>query len=81
LLLRRLRRFAESAADLEAVLAIDPANAKAHFELGILNGGPLGDPEAARDHFERALAAGHPDPATIRRALAELDAGSAANGS
>ena len=73
LLLRRLGRFAESAMQLEELLAIDPGHAKAHFELGILDAGPLGDPRAARDHFERALAAGHPDPAAIRRALSELE--------
>ena len=67
-----MKRFAESAAQLEEVLALDAGNVKAHFELGVLYGGPLADPAAARRHLELALAGGHPDRAAIERLLAGL---------
>jgi arylsulfatase A-like enzyme/predicted Zn-dependent protease len=72
LLLRRLRRFSDAAAQLDRLLAVYPGHAKAHFELGVLYGGSLHDAAAARRHFELALEAGHPDAALVRRLLAEL---------
>ena len=54
------------------MLAIDPHHAKAHFELGLLYGGPLHDPARARRHLELALASGHPRPDEIQKLLAKL---------
>jgi arylsulfatase A-like enzyme/predicted Zn-dependent protease len=72
LLLRRIGRYRDSADQLQRVLEIDGANAAAHYELGVLYGGPLHDPAAARRELELALANGHPDPAAIRRLLDAL---------
>lgn len=74
LLLRRTERYGDSAARLREVLRLAPDHAGAHYELGLLYGGPLGDPAAARRHLEQARAAGHPRPELIARLLRELGA-------
>jgi arylsulfatase A-like enzyme/predicted Zn-dependent protease len=74
LLLRRLRRFADAATQLDQLLTAYPDHPKAHFELGVLYGGPLHDVAASRRHFELAIENGHPDPALVRRLMAELPA-------
>lgn len=72
LLLRRLERFREAADELAEVLALDPDHAGAHYELGVLYGGPLGDPAEARRQLQLALDSGHPQPERVRRLLAAL---------
>jgi tetratricopeptide (TPR) repeat protein len=74
LLLSRERRFREAAAAFEAVLAQVPDHAAAHYELGVLEAGPLGNPAQAREHLRRALEAEPDDPraARIREILNRL---------
>ncbi|MCU0233514.1 MAG: sulfatase-like hydrolase/transferase [Thermoanaerobaculales bacterium] len=79
ILLREATRFSEAAAIQEEVLARAPRHPGAHFELGALYAGPLGQPararphlEAARPHLEAAIAA-DPDHPRARQARAILE--------
>ena len=74
LALRRLGRFAEAEASFLAVLDERPDDAKAHYELGVIYGGPLRRPESAQLHLRASLAAepDHPRAPRIRALLSEL---------
>ena len=65
-------RMAEAERALEQSLAVNPANAKAHYNLGLIaaQAGRMADAEA---HFERALAIDPSDP-DIAQALAQARA-------
>jgi hypothetical protein len=65
-------RIPEAQRAWERSLALNPANAKAHYNLGLIaaQGGRLADAEA---HFERALAIDPTDP-DIAQALAQARA-------
>jgi len=55
MLLRHLTRFDEARVRFERVLVIDPDDPDAHYQLGILTADT--EPEVAREHLERTLAA------------------------
>lgn len=69
----RLERPAESAKQFEKMLALDPDNYQARFNLGAVVKHGLQDPEAARKHFEAVLANPKADPATKAQARQEMD--------
>ena len=54
------------------VLSRNPAHAGAHFELGMLYAGFLGDADQAKTHLEATIAA-DPDHPRARQARAVLD--------
>lgn len=74
LLLRKLGRWTEAVVAFEKVLTRQPSHAKSHYELGVLYGGALSDPQKARRHLEACLAAepDHPRAIEVRRLLAVL---------
>ncbi len=53
MLFRHLGRLGEARGMFESLLAVDPSDADAHYQLGSLLEGS--DPEAAREHYERTL--------------------------
>ena len=59
-LLASMKRYDEAAATYRQVLDQAPDQPDAHYELGLLLSGPLGDTAAGRHHLERALTL-HPD--------------------
>jgi tetratricopeptide (TPR) repeat protein len=75
LALRRLGRFDEAEASFLAILAQRPDDPKAHYELGVLYGGPLADRDSARRHLRASLAADpdHPRAPRVRALLDRLE--------
>lgn len=76
LLMTRLQRFSEARDLFEVVLTHQPQHSRAHFQLGALYGGVLGDDERSRHHLEASLAQVDPKSALageIRRLLAQLN--------
>jgi len=69
LLLRERGRYDEAASVQEQVLLRSPGNAGAHFELGMLWAGFLGDPERARAHLQATIDA---DPNHPRAQQAQI---------
>ncbi len=49
-------RFPEAVGDFQAVLALKPDAAEAHYYIGMVSKYELKDPRAAREHLEKALA-------------------------
>jgi tetratricopeptide (TPR) repeat protein len=72
ILLRKSARFAEAAAVQQEVLARAPNHAGAHFELGELYAGPLGNLELAKVHLQATISA-DPNHPRARQARAILD--------
>ncbi len=72
ILLRKSARYDDAAAVQESVLARAPSHSGAHFELGALYAGPLGNPERAKAHL-RATIAADPSHPRARQARAILD--------
>ncbi len=77
LLLRKSGRFAEAAESQRWVLERAGNHDGAHFELGILYAGPLGDPALARVHLRASLDAApdHPRASQVREILRQLGGG------
>ena len=72
ILLRKSARYAEAAAVQQEVLARAPNHAGAHFELGALYAGPLGNLELAKAHLQATIDA-DPNHPRARQARAILD--------
>ncbi len=74
LLLKKLGRPREAAGAFRAVLEQQRFHAKSHYELGVLLGGVLGDPERAAEHLRSALEVEpeHPRAELVRRLLDQL---------
>ncbi|MFZ5427445.1 MAG: tetratricopeptide repeat protein [Thermodesulfobacteriota bacterium] len=68
----RLERPSESAKKFEEMLAIDPNNYQALFNLGAVVKHGLQDPQTARKHFEAVIANPMADPQTKEQARQEL---------
>ncbi len=68
----RLERPSESAKKFEEMLAVDPANYHAQYNLGAVIKHGLQDPEGARKHFEAVIANPSADPQTKQQAREEL---------
>jgi arylsulfatase A-like enzyme/tetratricopeptide (TPR) repeat protein len=74
ILLRKSARYDEAAAVQQEVLTRNPAHSGAHFELGMLFAGPLGDPAGAKVHLQATIAAdpNHPRARQARTVLDQL---------
>jgi len=72
ILLRQGARYDEAAAIQEKVLTRNPRHGGAHFELGALYAGPLGDIARAKVHLQAAIGA-DPNHPRARQAQAILD--------
>ena len=72
ILLRKSSRYDEAAETQQRVLSRNPGHGGAHFELGVLFAGPLGDPEQAKAHLQAAIGA-DPNHPRARQARAVLD--------
>ena len=70
--LRKSARYDDAAAVQESVLARAPSHSGAHFELGALYAGPLGNPARAKLHLQATIAA-DPSHPRARQARAILD--------
>jgi len=72
ILLRKSARYDEAAAIQEKVLTRNPMHGGAHFELGALYAGPLGNSERAKAHLQAAIGA-DPNHPRARQAQSILD--------
>jgi len=72
ILLRKSARYDEAAAVQQEVLTRAPLHSGAHFELGALYAGPLGNPERAKVHLQATIGA-DPNHPRARQARAILD--------
>jgi len=72
ILLRKSARYDEAAAVQQEVLTRSPMHSGAHFELGVLYAGPLGNTERAKAHLQATIGA-DPDHPRARQARAILD--------
>jgi arylsulfatase A-like enzyme/Tfp pilus assembly protein PilF len=72
ILLRTSARYDEAAAVQQEVLNRNSRHAGAHFELGALFAGPLGDPERAQVHLQATIGA-DPNGPRAQQARAILD--------
>jgi len=72
ILLRTSARYDEAAAAQQEVLNRNSRHAGAHFELGALFAGPLGDPERAKVHLQATIGA-DPNSPRAQQARAILD--------
>ena len=72
ILLRKSARYDEAAAIQEMVLTRNPRHSGAHFELGALYAGPLGNIERAKMHLQATIGA-DPNHPRARQARAILD--------
>jgi len=68
----RLNRHQDAARQLRRVLELDPDNAYAHFNLGVLLTGYLEEPEKGREHFRQVLDAEGANAELRDRARREL---------
>ncbi|MCF8030315.1 MAG: tetratricopeptide repeat protein [Desulfohalobiaceae bacterium] len=68
----RLNRHQDAASQLRRVLELDPDNAYAHYNLGLLLTAHLEEPEKGREHFRRVLSAEGADSELKDRARREL---------
>ncbi|NCD24818.1 MAG: tetratricopeptide repeat protein [Deltaproteobacteria bacterium] len=67
-----VKRFAEAADQFERMLAIEPANYHAHFNLGILYKHYLEQPDKAAGHFQTVIDAKPEDRELVESARREL---------
>lgn len=65
-------QFADSAAQFERIIVLQPDNHRAHFNLGMLYKHYLDEPERARVHFERVLELDPGDEELVGRIQEEL---------
>jgi len=72
ILLRKSARYDEALAVQQSVLARAPGHGGAHFELGMLYAGPLGDVERAKAHLQATIDA-DPNHPRARQARIVLD--------
>jgi tetratricopeptide (TPR) repeat protein len=72
ILLRKSARYDEAAAAQQEVLTRNPSHGGAHFELGMLFAGPLGDPARAKVHLQATIGA-NPNHPRARQARTVLD--------
>jgi len=72
ILLRKNARYDEAAEIQQRVLSRNPSHGGAHFELGALFAGPLGDPERAKVHLQATIGA-DPNHPRARQARSILD--------
>jgi tetratricopeptide (TPR) repeat protein len=68
----RLDRHEDAAGQLRKVLELDPDNAYAHYNLGVLLTRSLQQPEEGREHFRRVLDSDGADAELKNRARQEL---------
>ncbi len=67
------RRFPEAIGDFQAVLALKPDVAEAHYYIGMVNKYELKDPQAAREHLEKAQALAPKDKELAAETKKELE--------
>jgi len=72
ILMRKNSRYGEAAEIQQRVLSRNPTHGGAHFELGVLFAGPLGDPERAKAHLQATIGA-DPNHPRARQARSILD--------
>ncbi|MEL7641786.1 MAG: tetratricopeptide repeat protein [Solidesulfovibrio sp.] len=67
------RRFPGAIGDFQAVLALKPGLAEAHYYIGMVNKYELKDPQAAREHLEKALTLAPQDKELAAETKKELE--------
>jgi tetratricopeptide (TPR) repeat protein len=68
-----LEKYAEAAEFFERMLAIEPQNFHAHYNLGVIYKYYLTQPEKAVAHFQAVIDAAPDDPGLVSNAQRELD--------
>ncbi len=74
--LAKLGRFQEAAELYEKALSVDPQYSPAHFNLGLLYAGELGEPEQAVESFRKHIANGGGRSVSARKMIREIQQGS-----
>lgn len=67
-----MEKYAEAAALFEQMLGVEPGNAHAHYNLGVIYKHYLSDPKKADAHFQAVLDAKPEDPELVRNARESL---------